>query len=212
MLFRSRQDWFDFTRTHTLWLLANHQPEVRAGGIAFWRRIKLVSFEHTVPEEQRIPDLEDQLIAKEGPAILAWALEGARAYFATGSLAEPETVRAATDAYQRDQDTVTRFVDDCCQTGPAAAQHMKVRSGDLRQAYESWCAAEGEEPVNTKAMTLALRARFGVVPERSNTARYLAGIRLVEPIDDDSEASRDASPDGPDASRDEPPQAQLEGR
>lgn len=190
-----RQDWFDFTPTHTLWLLANHQPEVRAGGIAFWRRIRLIPFEHTVPTEKRIPDLEDRLINREGPAILAWVLRGAADYFAHG-LAEPETVRAATEAYQRDQDTIARFVDELCETGSPAAQHMKIRSAELRAAYETWCRVEGEEPVNPKAFTVALRTRYSVIPERSNTARYLAGIRLVEPLDDD-DASQHASPDEP---------------
>lgn len=188
-----RQDWFDFTPTHTLWLLANHQPEVRAGGPAFWRRVRLLPFLHTVPEHKRVADLEDKLIATEGPAILAWAIRGAVEYFAEG-LAEPDAVRAATEAYQRDQDTVARFVEERCETGSPSAQHLHVRSGVFRKAYEAWCAAEGEEPVSVKSMTLALRTKYGVVPERSSTARYLAGIRLLDDVPDEASDDRDAPP------------------
>ncbi|TKR27152.1 hypothetical protein FA014_01995 [Cellulomonas hominis] len=183
-----RQDWFSFTPTHTLWLLANHQPAVRAGGPAFWRRLRLLPFEHTVPPEKRVADLEDRLVEDEGPAILAWLIRGAADYFADG-LTEPASVRAATDAYATDQDSIGRFVAEQCETGPAGAQHLKVKSGVLRAAYETWCRVEGEEPVTVKAMTTALRTRFDVIPERSNTNRYLAGIRLL-----------DASPDEPDPS------------
>lgn len=190
-----RQDWFDFTPTHTLWLLANHQPEVRAGGPAFWRRVRLLPFMHTVPPEQRVPDLEDKLIEREGPAILAWLVRGAVDYFRDG-LAEPAAVKAATEAYQRDQDTVARFVEDRCITGDPNAQQNKVRSGDLRKAYETWCALEGEEPVSVKAMTLQLRTRYGVVPERSMSARFLAGIRLddTDHEPDEPAPKRHASP------------------
>jgi putative DNA primase/helicase len=187
-----RQDWFDFVPTHTLWLLANHQPEVRAGGIAFWRRIRLLPFEHTVPPEKRVPDLEDRLITREGPAILGWVIRGAADYFAHG-LAEPESVRAATAAYQRDQDTVARFVDEQCTTGPTSALHLKVKSAELRAAYETWCRIEGEEPVNPKAFAIALRAKYGVLPERTNSARFLAGIRL----NDVDQGAADASPTTP---------------
>lgn len=183
------KDWFDFTPTHTLWLLANAQPAVRAGGVAFWRRVRQLPFEHTVPPEMRIVDLEDRLVAEEGPAILGWVLRGAADYFADG-LAQPASVSTATAAYERDQDTVGRFVDERCEVGNPAAQHLRVRSGILRAAYESWCKAEGEEPMSAKAFTLALTRRFGLIPERSNTARYLAGIRL----NDDENASPGDAP------------------
>ncbi|WP_232524348.1 DNA primase family protein [Nocardiopsis gilva] len=50
-----RQDFFSFTPTHTLWLLGNHQPQVRTGGPAFWRRLRLVPFLHTVPKTAATP-------------------------------------------------------------------------------------------------------------------------------------------------------------
>jgi putative DNA primase/helicase len=71
-----RRDFFDFTPTHTLWLLGNHQPTVRAGGPALWRRLRLIPFLHTVPPEKRISDLEDRLADEEGPGILAWIIQG----------------------------------------------------------------------------------------------------------------------------------------
>lgn len=179
-----RQDWFSFTPTHTLWLLANHQPAVRAGGPAFWRRLRLLPFLHTVPAEQRIADLEDRLVEQEGPAILAWMLAGARDYFAHG-LQEPPAVLAATESYASDQDTVGRFVAECCTVGDPNAPHLRVPVANLRAAYEKWCRVEGDEPVSAKALTGALRS-LGVLPERSRSARLYAGIRLND-VDDEPE-------------------------
>ena len=121
-------------------------------------------------------------------APLEW---GAADYFARG-LAVPESVRAATTAYESGQNTVAGFVEDCAEIGDPNAQHMKVRSSEVRSAYERWCLDEGVEPVPARSFTLALKSQFGVQSERSNTARYLAGIRLVE-------ASPDASRPAPSA-------------
>jgi putative DNA primase/helicase len=172
-----RQDWFSFTPTHTLWLLANFQPAVRAGGPAFWRRLRLLPFLHTVPPEARIADLEDRLVNREGPAILAWLARGAADYLAHG-LAEPASVKAATEAYQVDQDTVGRFVEENCVISTPGAQGFAERTTTLRAAYDSWCHVEGESPVSAKALTMALRSRFGILSERTNSERFYTGIRL----------------------------------
>lgn len=179
------KDWFSFTPTHSLWLLANHQPAVRSGGPAFWRRVRMLGFEHTVPKEQRVADLEDRLVDEEGPAILAWLVSGAADYFAHG-LDTPASVLAATDAYERDTDTVSRFVEDRCETGDPNAQHLQAKVAAVRAAYEAWCRVEDETPVTAKTFTQQLAAKFGVRSARSNTARYYSGIRLsdVSPDDD----------------------------
>lgn len=191
-----RQDWFSFQPTHTLWLLANHQPEVRAGGPAFWRRIALLPFLHTVPPEERDAHLEDRLVDEEGPQILAWLIQGAVDYLTDG-LARPSSVDVATDAYARDQDTVARFVDDCCDVAAPGTQTYAIASSKLRTEYENWCRQEGENPVPAKTLTLQLRSRFDVQSVRTMNARMLDGIRLKPHLNDDDDASSDASSDRP---------------
>lgn len=192
-----RQDWFSFTPTHTLWLLANFQPAVRAGGPAFWRRLRLLPFLHTVPAESRIADLEDRLVEREGPAILAWLAQGAADYLALG-LAEPESVSVATDAYQTDQDTVGRFVKECCVVSKPGSQGFSVRITTLRQAYETWCRVEGETPVSAKALTMSLRSRFEIISERTMSERFYSGVRLEtleEPVMEDPSSKIDDEDD-----------------
>jgi putative DNA primase/helicase len=188
------RDFFSFTPTHTIWLLANEQPAVRAGGPAFWRRLRLLPFLHTVPKAAQVIGLDDELYDIEGPAILAWIVAGAADYLREG-LAEPSSVRAATDAYELEQDTVQRFVGERCDLGDPNAQHMQCRVADVRAAYETWCRAEGESPVTAKAFTGALRTRFGVQSNRSNSARFYSGIRLTDvspdPAGDSSEPPDD---------------------
>lgn len=184
-----RQDFFDFRPTHSLWLLGNHQPTVRTGGLAFWRRLRLVPFLHTVPPESRDSTLVEKLIEDEGPAILAWMIRGAVSYLA-GGMNEPESVKVATDSYAHDQDTIGRFVEEECETGPAAMPHMRVKVSALRVAYERWCRAEGETPTTPKTFTLTLRSRYGVESHRDRSSRFYTGIRHVDP---DAEPSHDWS-------------------
>jgi putative DNA primase/helicase len=75
-------DFFDFPPSHLAWVLSNHLPAVREGGPSFWRRVRRIPFRHVVPEDRRIPDLHDQLLAEEGPAILG--LGGTRRCRGTG--------------------------------------------------------------------------------------------------------------------------------
>lgn len=166
-----RQDYFTYRPTHTLILLGNHQPAASAGGAAFWRRIKLVPFAHTVAESDRDPMLPERL-AKEAPAILAWLIRGAVDYLAHG-LGEAPAVTKATAAYEADQDTVTRFVAERC--------HLvgRTKVSVLRAEYESWCREVGENPVSAKRLTMLLTSEHGVMSDRDAAHRYYAGIGLA---------------------------------
>lgn len=179
-----RQDYFKFTPTHHLWLMGNHQPAVEAGGDGFWRRLRLIPFLHKVPDDEVIPDLQEILIRDHGPAVLAWIAQGAALYAADG-LQEPVQVKAATAAYEAEMDTVGRFLDEECHTGPAA-ENMSVRVSQLRAAYESWCQENGETPMQGRAFTAQLTGHGIQTGKRgTNGVRLYGGIGLkAEPGDD----------------------------
>jgi putative DNA primase/helicase len=181
---------FTFKPTHSMWLHANHLPEVRAGGPAFWRRIKQIPFLHTIPEERQDKTLAERMVKNEGPGILAWMIQGSADYFAHG-LPASAAVAAATAAYQHDTDTIAQFVEDRATIGSPAAQHLHIRTSELRNAYEAWCRNEGLESVSARALTQQLRARYGVVQSRSSASRYYDGIRLNELSPQSAESAPD---------------------
>lgn len=171
-----RQDHFTFEPTHKLWLMGNHQPQVRAGGHSFWRRVRLIPFLHQVPDSDRIDDLQGIFANDHGGAVLAWIVAGAAAYL-SGGLEEPEAVRVATADYAHDQDTLARFIEDNCHL--ADSRQVRVAMPKLREAYEAWCRAEGETAVNPKRFGMDLRARYGVVDTKSNGRKFYVGIALL---------------------------------
>jgi putative DNA primase/helicase len=183
---------FTFTPTHTMWLYGNKRPQAHTGGMAFWRRVKLIELEHVVPVERRDTALDDKLYAAGG-TVLAWAIAGAVDYLTNGQR-EPGSISAATAAYAEDQDTVGRFVNDCCHR--ADSELVRIAVGKLRATYEAWCREVGEEPVSAKRFSVELRDRFAVGEARSNASRFFTRITLLEDPTDE--------PDGPedDADRD----------
>jgi putative DNA primase/helicase len=168
-----RGDYFSFRPSHSLFLLGNHRPEARSGGPAFWRRLRLLPFVRSVPEDRQDPHLPERL-QEEAPAVLAWIVRGAADYLRDGT-DEPDTVRAATAAYAREQDTVARFVADCCDLAADQPQ-MQVATSTLRDAYERWCVGADEAPVTAKVFTQRLQ-RLGVA-----SGRGAKGVRRYEGI------------------------------
>ncbi|MDH6128797.1 phage/plasmid primase, P4 family [Kitasatospora sp. GP82] len=191
---RMRQDYFSFPPTHHLWLLGNHKPEVGTGGFAFWRRIRLVPFEKTVSDENKIDNLALELVRDEGPGILHWVVQGAVRYHALreqrqagGSLSDPlegpTRVRLATDAYATTEDTIGRFLTECCTRNSEEAE-LRVEQGQLYAAYAAWCNfGEGTRPTSKRAFATRVRTDLGLASPndmvKSNGRKFYPGIGLL---------------------------------
>jgi len=106
---------------------------------------------------------------------------------------KPERVRSATQAYQQSTDTVARFVDDMVILGGGEA--VKVNYARVREAYEAWCRAEGETPVNAKSLAAQLMSKFGVGRYKGGKGtRFLTGMTLAEPATRDGDEPFDVPP------------------
>jgi P4 family phage/plasmid primase-like protien len=170
-----RGDFFDFIPSHLVWVLSNHLPAVREGGPSFWRRVRLIPFRNVVPEDQRVPDLHEQLLAAEGPAILGWAVRGAVEVLATG-VAEPEAVVKATQDYEISEDTLASFVRDECLLGP----NWWCPVGELRGRYIRHCEEMEAERLTAKALTMRLTTEYPVTSEKAAKGlRVYRGISLA---------------------------------
>ncbi|MBE7444687.1 MAG: primase C-terminal domain-containing protein [Planctomycetia bacterium] len=131
-------EFFDFQPIFKLWLAANHKPNIRGTDYAIWRRIRLIPFNVTIPEEEQDKHLEEKLKA-ELPGILAWAVQGCLEWQRNG-LQTPVEVKTATKGYRDEMDTIGAFISDCC----VLVQDAKVQAGKLYGAYKKWCEENGE--------------------------------------------------------------------
>jgi putative DNA primase/helicase len=92
-----RQDYFQFERSHKTVLVTNNKPVVTESSNAIWRRLRLIPFVVTIPEDQQDRQLTERLVA-EWPGILAWAVRGCLEWQARQcDLEFPPAVRVATE-------------------------------------------------------------------------------------------------------------------
>jgi putative DNA primase/helicase len=130
---RMREDFWEFTPTHHVWLVGNHKPAVVGTDHGIWRRIKLIPFQVVIPEAQQDKKLGAKL-AGELPGILNWALAGCLEW-QRGGMREPAVVRAATGEYSAEMDQVGRFLDEHCDRGPQFLAGATELYQAFREAY-----------------------------------------------------------------------------
>ena len=171
---------FTFTPTHTLWLMGNNKPRVEAGGESFWRRTRLIGFNHTVPKQQRIDDLADRLFNEEGPGILAWIVAGAVA--SQSGLSEPASVIAATQAYADEEDHLARFISDRVKLG--GGTQVRTPTTAMRAAYVQWCRDEGEPEMSATMFGRELKGRWNVGVVKNHGKKLYTNVTLLG--DDDT--------------------------
>lgn len=134
-------EFFAYRPTYKVWLAVNHKPVVRGADHGIWRRIHLVPFNVRFGEGGKPVDrgLESKLTA-EFPGIFNWLLEGFQQWRAEG-LQRPDSVRLATEDYQQENDSVARFVAECCETGP----NHKMEASVAYPAFRAWLQDQGEQ-------------------------------------------------------------------
>jgi len=132
-----RQDFFEFERQFKLILVTNNKPIVDEQTHAIWRRLKLVPFLNTVPDDCQDKTLPAKLKA-EAPGVLAWLVRGCRSWQQQG-LQTPAEVVEATDEYRADSDSLGRFVEECL----VFLAEAWTSSNSLAESLDRWCKDNG---------------------------------------------------------------------
>ena len=129
-----------FKQTHKLFLQTNTLPQAPPNDRSFWMRLHVIphniSFVNRDPQEaherRAILDLDTQIL-KEASGILAWMLWGCLLYQKDG-LNPPQTVIEEGKKYQRNEDLLADFIDECCIREPAA----KEKAAALYARFIDW--------------------------------------------------------------------------
>jgi putative DNA primase/helicase len=171
------KEFFEFKPSFTLWLVANDAPSIDGSDSGLARRIKVVPFPNAIPAEDRDPSLKTFLVDPDlgGPAVLAWMVEGAGAYFNAEGLGTSPAIEAASAEYLESMDEMRVFLEERCQvdrTGWAS-------SSDLYVAYKDWAMANGEFPVATMKGLTAKLTKKGFRPMKQKGRRGWSGLWLM---------------------------------
>ena len=169
---RMREDFWSFDPSHSFVMLTNHKPIVAGTDEGIWRRLKLVPWPVVVPAAERDEDLGSKL-AVELDAVLAWLVRGYRSWHEHG-LADPESVKKATDEYRDESDAVGRFLRDKCLTGDG----FMVQSSTLYREWEKWSATEGEAILTQTAFSTEIANR-GYDKKSTKAGNFWKGLGLT---------------------------------
>ena len=189
---RMHKDEFSFTPCATPFFTANTLPSFHGAQEAMLRRILLVPMLREFGDDERTPNLATNLIASEGPAILRWAIEGARKFLADGGgekgLGIPQSIIDATKAYFEEEDIVRQFLMEA-QNDPLSSVDWClgafVSCSALLDEFNRWGVRNGHRPWSVRALSKAIREnamRYGLSDVRTNVARgFQVERRLAGP-------------------------------
>jgi putative DNA primase/helicase len=136
------KELFEFRPVCKLWMYGNHKLIIKGTDDGIWRRVHLIPFSVTIPEQERDLSLAEKLTG-ELAGVLAWLVRGCVAW-QHDRLNPPAEVRAATSDYRTEQDLLAAFLGECCITNPLAT----VTSGDLYGAYKAWAQNNSLTPMS----------------------------------------------------------------
>jgi len=163
-----RQDYFQFERTHKTVLVTNNKPVVTETSNAVWRRLRLIPFTVTIPEEKQDRHLTERLMA-EWPGILAWAVRGCLDWQKRQcDLALPDAVQQATEEYRTDSDHVADFISERCAVW-SDDQETRTPKERVYLAYCEWCRSIGEDVLSRPIFNKRMRGH-GLVDKAAKVA------------------------------------------
>jgi putative DNA primase/helicase len=178
-----RENFFTYRPQFKLLILGNHKPVLHSVDIALRRRLHLIPFTVTIPEQDRDPGLPEKLRA-EYPAILRWMLIGCSHWRREG-LKPPARVTDATAAYLLSEDSIAAWIEERCELDPT---WYFATLAELYPSWTTWADANREPAGSRKQFTKALDARPGLT-HRLEPGTKRAGwqglrLRLPDPPPD----------------------------
>lgn len=165
-------EYFEFWPTFKIWIRGNHKPIIIDDSNGSWRRIRLVPFENSIPEDEIDPDLESKLLA-ERDGIFSWMVKGAIKWKAEG-LKPSQRIKAASNQYRDDCDVIGDFLEENCLQGTG----LKVSQKRLWGIWQEWSKENGYFCGSKKTFTRRLKDRGINADCYVNGARAYSGVGL----------------------------------
>ncbi|AKZ59201.1 Phage/plasmid primase, P4 family, C-terminal domain [Streptomyces ambofaciens ATCC 23877] len=165
---------FTYVPSFLLLVAGNYKPAILSQDYGIWRRVKLVPFEASFRGAKADLNLAARLRA-EREGILAWAIDGAAEWYASG-LQEPDSIATATQDYRESEDRLAEFLVARCVEEPGT----RVAPMAIRRAYQEWAEDAGlsrKEVLSGWALGVELESRDFAKVKRSGRWGF-EGLRL----------------------------------
>ena len=181
---RMRQDPVTFTTSHTLVINTNHRPLVDETDHGTWRRLALLCFPYTFrkpgepctgpTDKPGDGTLRQRLATDERvpAAVLAWAVEGARKWYAAGQIMPPPPKRVEDDTldWRRESDLVLSFIGDVL----TFDWNSHILAKELHEVFNKYLEDKGHREWTDRTFV----SRFGSHDECSRNSVQRKKIRV----------------------------------
>jgi len=147
------KDNITWESTHSMFVTTNYRPRINETDNGTWRRLELVRFPYTfrrpglrlraATDRRGDPHLRERLRREPQPAVLAWLVAGAVAWYARGRTmpAPPKRVARDTLLWRRETDHILGFLSEELVFAPGRF----VLASDLYTRFSSWLEAAGHK-------------------------------------------------------------------
>lgn len=140
------QEPITFVPQFTLWLSCNDLPAVKDKSLFASNRLRLVEFTRHFGEDEQDKNLKTDLESQECmQGIFSWLLAGYMMYLKEG-LDLPESLRGPVRKYERDNDVVLQFLEECCEYNV----DEKIQCKALYHQYKVWARSNGYYQLSSK--------------------------------------------------------------
>jgi len=167
------KEFFTYVPQFKIWMSSNYKPSIRGLDWGIWRRVKMIPFEVTIPDDERDETLTEKLKV-ELPGILNWALKGL-ADFQKFGLMYPEKVNAATKQYRDSQDIIGQFIAARCVNNPEAS----IKASELYTSFRNWAESAKEFVMKERQFGDAMKKRGVEDTHKKDGKHYLGLARLA---------------------------------
>ena len=171
-------------------ITCNSRLRVRLDGdTEAWRRRLLIIKYERLPPERPERDFAAKLLASEGPGILRWLVDGARAHLeeleTTGEFTLTPRQRSRVDALLAESDSVREFIRRCVERCAEADASVS----ELVEAYMAFCEDMGWEPLGVRSVENALAdamqeicrvARRNDIKRGGSSKKGFKGARIIK--------------------------------
>lgn len=172
---RKYKDPEQFNPSHTTILYTNYLPRIGSMDHGTWRRILVVPFTAIIPKKAEVKNYADTLANEAGEAVMSWIIEGAVNFCKTGHRLEmPNIVNDAIEEYRNDNDWMSTFLYECCETGIGKT----APSGQLYTTYRNWAGRNGEFIRHNRDFNVELERR-GFSSHRGRGGIKWSGISII---------------------------------
>lgn len=156
-----------------VWWAMNEMPRMgdRSGATA--RRIIIIPFNRTIPESERVANLEN-LLMEERSGIFNELVIYLRRMKASGGFDRCEQSENLLQEYVMENDTEATFIEECAELH----ESYKAQSSQLYSRYVDWCLTNGFKPKNRNQIAKEWR-RLGFESRKSSDA-WWHGLQLRE--------------------------------